>query len=332
MNGDAAGDRAPPGAGGRGGSGADRLGVLGTLVLDTIHPPDGRGPRRALGGIVYSLSAWEAAPARGWVVLPLIKVGRDARSRADAYLDRLSTIASRRGVVTVQEPNNRVELRYRADGSRTERLTGGVPEWAWEELAPLARSCDALYVNLIAGWELDLACARRLGDAVSGPLYCDLHSLLLDRRADGVRERRAPDRWREWASCFDYLQMNREELRTLADADGSDPDELARDLVRGRPRAVFVTRGREGAGWYAAEGDGAAAGRAGASPADGGDPTGCGDAWGAACMARLLEGRSPGEAAAAANRIASRNVRLEGGAALLESAARPEDGGAERGP
>lgn len=330
MSGDAAGERASPGAGGRRGSAVARLGILGTLVLDTIHPPEGGPPRRALGGIVYSLSAWEAAPARGWVVLPMIKVGRDARPRADAYLDRLSTIASRRGVVTVPEPNNRVELRYRPDGSRTERLEGGVPEWTWEELGPLARSCDALYVNLIAGWELDLACARRLGDAVSGPLYCDLHSLLLGRRADGARQRRAPDRWREWASCFDYLQLNHEELRTLADADGSDPDVLARDLAGGRARAVFVTRGREGAAWFAADGDGAAAGRAGTSPVDGGDPTGCGDAWGAACMARLLEGRSPGEAAAAANRIANRNVRLEGGAGLLGGAAGPEDGGAGR--
>lgn len=302
-------------------SGAGRLGMLGSLVLDTIHPAGGGGARRSLGGIAYSLSAWEAAPPRGWSVLPLFKVGRDARDRADALLDRMATLSSRRGVITVPEPNNRVELRYRPDGSRTERLRGGVPGWSWDELEPLARSCDALYVNLIAGWELDLSCARRLGTALSGPLYCDLHSLLLERRKGAVRERRAPDRWREWTSCFDYLQLNREELRTLADDDGTDPDALARDLVSRRPRAVFVTRGPEGAAWYATGRRGPASGLAPTAPVEEGDPTGCGDAWGAVCAARLLEGRSPAEAADAANRVAGRNAELRGGAALLDAAA-----------
>lgn len=301
--------------------------MLGTLVLDTIVPADGEEPVQALGGLAYSLSAWEAAPAPGWEVVPLVKVGDDARRRADAYLDRLETLASRRGVRTVPEPNNRVELRYRSDGSRTERLSGGVPGWSWEELAPLARACDALYVNLVAGWEVDLACARRLGDAVSGPLYCDLHSLLLERRAGDVRRRRPPRRWREWTACFDYLQLNREELRTLADADGSEPEELARELVGGRPRVLFVTRGPEGASWYGAGREAGAGHLSLERPVDDGDPTGCGDVWGTTCLARLLEGRTPAEAVAAANELARRNATVEGGEGLLGPPA-PEAGGA----
>ncbi len=295
-----------------------RLGILGSLVLDTIVPAGEGEPVRALGGIAYALSAWDAAPAPGWEALPLVKVGRDARDRADAYLDRLTCPVCTRGVVTVSEPNNRVELRYRPDGDRTERLTGGVPGWSWDELGPLARACDALYVNLVAGWEVDLACARRLGDAVSGPLYCDLHSLLLERPTDGVRRRRAPDRWRAWTECFDYLQLNREELRTLADADGCEPEALARRIAGRRPRAVFVTLGPGGAAWYDGRGEEVASGRAAATPVEGGDPTGCGDVWGAACMARLLEGRTPAEAAAAANGLARRNARARGGDGLLE--------------
>lgn len=296
-----------------------RLGVLGTLVLDTIVPHGGGEPTRALGGVSYSLSAWETAPADGWEALPLAKVGRDARERADAFLDRLSTLASRRGVVTVPEPNNRVELRYGPDGDRTERLSGGVPGWTWEELAPLARSCDALYVNLVAGWEVDLDVARRLEDAVSGPLYCDLHSLLLERTSDGVRRRRAPEGWRAWTGCFHHLQLNREELQTLADDEGSEPEALARDLAGRMPGALFVTLGAEGAAWCVG-GDGSpASGRVPADPVDGGDPTGCGDVWGAACAARLLEGRAPAEAAAAANELARRNVRTRGGAGLLDA-------------
>ena len=304
-----------------------RLGILGSLVLDTIVPAEGGDPVRALGGISYALSAWEAAPAPGWEALPLLKVGRDARDRADAFLDRLSTLASRRGVRTVPEPNNRVELRYRADGEREERLRGGVPGWSWEELAPLARACDALYVNLVAGWEVDLGCARRLGDAVSGPLYCDLHSLLLERSEEGVRRRRAPERWRAWTGCFDYLQLNREELRTLADAEGTEPEALARGLAGRGPEVLFVTLGAAGAAWYAAGDGDSASGRAPTRPVREGDPTGCGDVWGAACVARLLEGRSPAGAARAANELARRNARLRGGAGLLGRPDGPSPGG-----
>ena len=35
-----------------------RLGVVGTLVWDTIHGPDGGDPVEDWGGIAYSLAAW----------------------------------------------------------------------------------------------------------------------------------------------------------------------------------------------------------------------------------------------------------------------------------
>jgi len=39
---------------------------------------------------------------------------------------------------------------------RHERVSGGLPPWTWMGLQPLLRGLDALYVNLLAGWELDL--------------------------------------------------------------------------------------------------------------------------------------------------------------------------------
>lgn len=336
-----------------------RLGVLGTLVLDTLRDPRREEPVRSLGGITYALAALEAARPAGWSVLPIVKVGRDARDRAEGLLGALDAVSSREGVRWVAEPNNRVELLYREDGSRSERLEGGVPGWTWEELAPLARSCDALYVNLIAGWEVELASARRLRDAVGGPVYGDLHSLLLDRGEDGIRRPRAPEEGRAWAGCFDYLQLNEDELSILAEKEGEEPWTLAESLVGDAPRAIFVTLGPEGAAWVAAPGPAAAGGARPAAgraeegahrrprrgrlgpPSDGpggaagsaaeGDPTGCGDVWGITCFAALLEGTDLAGAVAAANRMAARNAARVGGTALLEEGAgraRPRDGAA----
>lgn len=302
-----------------------RLGVLGTVVLDTIRRPERSEAVRALGGIAYALAAYEARPVDGWGLVPLVKVGHDAAGEVEAFLDRLATVASREGVRRVEEPNNRVELVYAEDGSRTERLTGGVPGWTCEELRPLAGGCDAFYVNLIAGWELELSTAGRLEDVVPGPLYCDLHSLLLDAAGGGLRRPRVPDRWREWVRCFDYVQMNRDELELLAAASDTPPWHLARELVGERPRALFVTLGPEGAAWFASDASADGEVRRGrvavADPDPRADATGCGDVWGMSCFARLLEGRDPGAAVERANGLGRRNARLSGADAMLDDAA-----------
>ena len=64
---------------------------------------------------------------------------------------------------------------------RSEVLTGGVPPWTWIGLTPLLHNLDALYVNFISGMEMDLPTMQLLRQHYRGPIYCDLHSLLLSR-------------------------------------------------------------------------------------------------------------------------------------------------------
>lgn len=298
-----------------------RLGVLGTLVLDTIHLP-GPGdatpaePLTDWGGIAYTLSALEAVTPDGWEVFPIVKVGYDLRDRAGGYFAGLQRVTSWDGVVSVAEPNNRVDLYYGSGPRRCEKLTGGVPGWTWPELEPLAADCDAMIVNFIAGWELDLGTARQLRAAHPGPLYVDVHSLLLAVRDDGVRVLQPLPEWAQWRSCFDYVQLNEEELAALAGA-GGIPEATAREAARHGPRALFVTRGAEGASWF--ERSGAAGHEApGAMFHGAADPTGCGDVWGAACAAALLEGATSAEAARRGNLLAGAAVRHSGTRGLAD--------------
>jgi len=304
-----------------------RLGILGSLVWDTIHPPGSEAPVSDWGGIAYSLAAFEAARPAGWDALPLIKVGADLRDAADELLSGLRGIASREGVLTVPEPNNRVELFYGDRARRCERLTGGVPGWSWEELAGPALSCDALYINLIAGWELDLEGARSLRAAFPGWIYCDIHSLPLAVGEDGVRTLRPVTAWPEWRCCFDAVQMNEEELRALADEREGPRDAAGRTVLEG-PARLFVTRGAGGADWYERTSQGVASGWAAAAAVDAPDPTGCGDVWGVVCATALLAGSGPAEAAARANRLAARSAEHRGttGLAAVLSGSPPVGG------
>lgn len=315
--------------------GPRRLGVVGTMVWDTIHPREaGRAPLREWGGIGYALAALSAALPEGWEIVPLVKVGRDLAEEALRFLRELPRVRVDDGILLVPEPNNRVELRYVDGMRRSERLTGGVPPWRWPELEPRVAACDALYVNFISGYEMELDAARALRAGYRGPVYADLHSLFLGLGKEGLRVPRALPAWEEWLRCFDVVQMNEDEFELLGRVRG-DPWALAAEVVGADLKLVLVTLGDRGAAYVAEPGfdpdpftwpsrregmAGAAPCRSGRIPVAGplveGDPTGCGDVWGATFFARLLARESLDGAMASANRSAARNVTHRGARGL----------------
>ncbi len=298
------------------------------MVWDTIRPMSGT-PLERWGGICYSLAAFEAVldPTfePSWEVVPFIKVGHDMWDEAVDFLTSLGCVSSLEGVRVVPDPNNRVQLQYKDADNRVETLAGGVPGWRVEEILPLVTACDALYVNFISGSELDLATAVAIRAAGRYHVYADLHSLLLDVGPGGIRRSRPLADAPQWLSCFDMVQVNDTELATLA-ADEEDPLRFADEVVGSMTGMLFVTHGARGATWTSShpttwrchEGArrrverGEVAGRGRAD----GDPTGCGDVWGAVCFASLLAGHGPQEAAELATRLATQNVGYRGATGL----------------
>ena len=312
-----------------------RLGVVGTLVWDTIRYRDGQPEQvEAWGGVAYALSAFEAALPDNWEIVPIVKVGSDLSESAWRFLRSFPRIDMETGIRVVPELNNRVELVYTGPERRTERLTGGVPPWLWAELGPLARTCDALYVNFISGFEMELDTARSLRSGFAGPTYADLHSLFLGVGSSGLRVPQELPSWGAWLRCFDAVQMNAEEFELLGRA-GGDPWALAAQIVGPELKLITITLGANGAGYVA----GAAfnsdpslwpdtrhrvatprPARSGIAPAEDsevmGDPTGCGDVWGATLLAGLLRGDQLEPAMAQANRVAAKNVAHRGASGL----------------
>jgi hypothetical protein len=303
-----------------------RLGVIGAMVWDTIHGRDAAmsaPPTEEWGGIAYSLSALEATLPPNWEIVPLIKVGRDLAPAANDFLRGLTRRSAAARFIEVPEPNNRVVLLYESAERRTERLSGGVPGWRWSELGPMVQDLDALYVNLIAGWELDLETAQHLRRGFSGPIYVDMHSAFLGVAGDGTRTPRPLKDIEAWFACFDAVQINEEEMAQI----GGAPMEVAARALGQGVRLFLVTLGAGGVVYFTQDpftflprpsqpsrGPIRTA-RLRAEPTDG-DPTGCGDVFGASLTARLLSGASVDDALAAANRMAGRNVTFKGASGL----------------
>jgi hypothetical protein len=306
-----------------------RLGVIGTFVWDTIY---GRGPLSApieeWGGISYALSGLDAALSGDWEIVPLIKVGSDLAQRAREFLRQLDHVAPDAALIEVPYPNNRVELRYETNERRCETLTGGVPGWSWLGLKPLLAGLDALYINYLSGWELDLETTTLLRQHFRGPIYADMHMLLWSVQPGGVRALEPLPNVSAWCRCFDVIQVNEEEMRMMA----PDPMALAATAMREGVRCLVVTLASRGAVYFVAPGferlgDPAPALGAAVAPIRtalvpaprgglDGDPTGCGDVWGATYFSKLLAGDTFGDAMLAAHRAAARNVEHRGATGL----------------
>src|SRR5207253_10299335 len=149
-----------------------RLGVVGSMVWDTIYGRDPAQPAvEEWGGVAYSLAALDATLTPEWQIVPIIKAGRDLAARANAFLGTLRHLAPGTRFAEVPAPNNRVTLRYYALERRCEQMAGGVPPWTWPELGPMVADLDALYLNFISGYEMDLPTAQLLRPSLRRFLY-----------------------------------------------------------------------------------------------------------------------------------------------------------------
>jgi sugar/nucleoside kinase (ribokinase family) len=310
-----------------------RIGVIGSIVWDVIfgRPPLNRRTEE-WGGITYALGGLDAALADDWEIVPLIKVGDDLAGRANEFIHSLERMAPDAALIAVPYPNNRVELRYHDDERRSEILTGGVPGWTWLGLKPVldAARLDALYINFLSGWELDLELVQLIRRHFDGPIYCDLHMLAWAVQPDGLRTLRPIPNVREWCASFDFVQVNEDEMSMLA----PDPMALAATALHEGVKSLVVTLGKRGAVYFApsdfdsisdlrqspAHPHAHAPIRTALVPPDhitnDGDPTGCGDVWGATYFSRLLAGDRLIDAIHAAHRAAARNVGHHGASGL----------------
>src|SRR5881396_603551 len=301
------------------GAALKRLGVIGSMVWDTIH---GRDPAQAAvqewGGISYALAALDATLPDDWEIVPLIKVGRDLAPQANAFLRSLRRTTRDARFLEVPQPNNRVTLRYESVERRCEQMTGGVPPWTWAELGPLVRDLDALYVNFISGFEMNLETAQLLRRGFPRTMYADLHSLFMGKEPNGLRVMRSLPQAPAWFGCFDIVQLNEDEMLQL----GPDPLAIAADALRQGCTTLCVTLGRRGAAYFTGSPI-----RTELIPAPVmhppafdrvSDPTGCGDVFGGAVAAALLGGAALEDAIRLGNLLGARNVSHRGASGLRD--------------
>src|SRR6185437_3244319 len=96
----------------------------------------------------------------------------------------------------------------------------------------------------------DLETCQLIRQHFTGPIYCDLHMLVHAVQPDGWRTLQPLPNIDQWCRCFDLLQMNEDEVTTVA----REPLELAATAMIAGVRSLTVTLGSRGAVYFAAPG------------------------------------------------------------------------------
>lgn len=317
-----------------------RVVVVGTIVADTIEHAAG-GVTESLGGIAHTVSVLSALGGEWHEIVPVCRVGRDCRERVEAWARQLDGV-SLEAVIWMDEPNPRVRLCYAeaaevaGEGERVERLRDPPAPLQPADLRR-AGNPDVILLNCISGDDCTpqaVAAARH----ASPRLYLDVHSLALGTAADGRRFYRPRDDWHAWLVAPDVVQCNRAEAATicgLSPATVTDGDAIEavaqwmraalptrralRDrepwsaaLAGGTPSLWLLTLGAAGVAVLQRTGGEVAVTRVAAPAVDVVDPTGAGDAFGAAFVISWLADPDPIAAARRAVRAATAAATIPG--------------------
>ena len=220
------------------------IAVVGSVNRDTILTADGVRTE-SYGGMLYSILA--LAAIADVTIYPICNLGADVEGPVRAMLGDQDSVRWD-GIRVVTDQNPHCVLDYDSAGHKQETLYGGVPALPVERILPFL-DCDALCLNFITGQELALPVLRDVKARAGRPVFMDFHSLSLASDSGGKRYLRCPPDWEAWAAAADFVQMNDTEAGLLAEVTHVDEQTALRlgdRILSLGPRAVAITRGREG--------------------------------------------------------------------------------------
>jgi len=290
-----------------------RIAVLGSVVQDTIYPPDG-GEIKSTGGIYYTISFLANLLDPDSIIYPICNIGYDFYEEFLDIIKGFNNVKTE-GLYRVNEKNNKVILKYYDKETREEIATEVVPPLSFEKVEPFL-GCDVLLLNFISGFELTLETQKRIKDQSKAFLYMDFHSLALGRDKNGRRFYRTLKDWQEWISSVDFLQMNEKEAESLAERDLKslrDYEDFGRSLFSLGIKGLNLTLGSEGSLLFWLEDRRIRVKKLHALALERvADVTGCGDAFAAGFICKYWESKDPLKAARYANLVAGVNCLLQG--------------------
>ncbi len=284
--------------------------VIGTIVRDRIHLPDGTY-KESWGGLIYTINALLALMDENDTLTPVLNIGADIYESISTEL-LSDTRIDKKGLTVCQQKNNRVRLTYDSYEKRSEQSLHPLPPLKYENVQPFLSAVDAVLINMISGWDIALQDVLKVRAAFNGPIMMDMHSLALGRKPDGTRFYRPVTDGDRWIKAADVIQMNENEYEMFNPEKSAAPEYLA--TIGGRRPQIFnLMRGAAGSNLIIRRDQGID--QIHVEPPKHlrvVDPTGCGDTFLPGFAVSYLKNHNAGEAAKHANLAAALNGTFKG--------------------
>jgi sugar/nucleoside kinase (ribokinase family) len=253
--------------------------------------------------------------------VPLTWLSKPDNSLLAPLLDKFNHLERDTGFWDTEELSNRVQLRYKPSGERTEHCPHILPPLKESEITPeLLDKIDGLFVNMISGFDISIATLESaLNKAKKRPyIHLDVHALVLGRLSisqeggfGGGREPRGVNEWKRWLAIADSVQMNDFEIRWFADPQIKSEREFIEAVCQiedGRSRHIIVTKAALGATMFDIHNRKVY--HASPAPVIAIETTGSGDVFGAAFIFFMLAGQAAEAALQLAVKWATWNTTL----------------------
>jgi len=283
--------------------------VIGTIVRDIIRSFDGR-TSRSNGGLCYTINSLLSIAEKDDRIVPVSFAGRDFYEEITDYYKGYEQIVTD-GLVLCDQLNNTVELDYINPAERQEKSLHPFPSLPFTAVENFL-DADAVIINMISGWDLELPVLKNIRDKFPGVISIDLHSLNMGRQNNGLRYFRPVSKIESWMEYADIVQANAKEFENIG-GNLKQPQIFLSQSCFKDGNIFNLTLGSEGSSSYYYNKNELQ--QYNALPVENlqiNDPTGCGDVYLAGFLYNYIKTKNLQGAADNANRIAAFSGTLNG--------------------
>ena len=269
--------------------------VCGHSVIDTITI-GGKIQSESPGGIHFSVTGLNAIKKSGDRIYLISMYSEKDKSifkfQQKAVDKDYSTIANEipRVYLNLDEVNERAECYNR----RPEKLDVS-RIYHFEKF-------DGILLNMITGFDIDIADLKIMREECDGLIYLDIHTLARGFNEDGTREFRAIPNAKEWMNNIDIAQMNERELKCVSQKDVEV--DAAEEILHYGVSILLVTKGALGVTVYYKRCNEIVHESLPSFAESVVSTVGCGDIFGEVFFYNYLSTKDLGESLTAANRCA----------------------------
>lgn len=243
-----------------------RLAVIGEPCIDYIHQKD-TIPSCYLGGILYSVLSLAAIAGDNDQIIPVMNIGEDEFDRITSVLKNYKNINTAY-IKRVGHKTRIVNLYYKNTADepdkskchvtktydREENSTEPTFPIEFNDIAAALCNSDGLLINMVSGVDITLETLLRISAEFRGYIHLDLHNVVMKTLPDGRRIQGKVEKWQEWCTAPDTLQLNTSELNVLTGENISGYKAAERilfsDSNSSRTKALVLTDGKRGAAVY----------------------------------------------------------------------------------